>query len=52
MTAEPSALMECQASIRDGECVHPRCPNGGMQDIPKACPLPWLRLERAREDEA
>lgn len=42
---------ECQASLRDGECVHERCPNGGMRDIPQSCPLPWLRMDRALEDE-
>ncbi len=46
-----SGLDECQASIRDGECVHRRCPNGGSRDVPRSCPLPWHRLDRSREEE-
>ena len=49
-------LTECQASISDGECVHILCANrnpgpGGMRDLPKTCPLPWHRYDRALADE-
>ncbi len=49
-------LTECQASLNDGECVHILCANrnpgpGGMRDLPKICPLPWHRYDRALEDE-
>ena len=49
-------MVECQASIHDGECVHYRCPvdwksikTGADPSI--HCPLPWLRLRRAIDDE-
>ena len=43
-------------SIRDGECVHPRCPVDWKNiktgaDPSVQCPLPWLRLRAALEDE-
>ena len=31
-------LTQCQASISDGECYHPKCPNKGQR---KRCRLPW-----------
>ncbi len=46
-----SGLDECQASVSDGECIHQRCPNGGSHDIPRSCPLPWHRYNRALEEE-
>jgi hypothetical protein len=49
--ARNADLTECQASLRDGECIHTKCPNDGMRDIPQSCPLPWLRMRRYLEDE-
>jgi len=45
-------LKECEASLRDGECIHRLCPNKGIRDIPQSCPLPWTRMDQALEDEA
>jgi hypothetical protein len=49
-------LTECQASMFDGECVHPRCPADWKSikegaDPSIQCPLPWHR-SRDGEDDA
>jgi hypothetical protein len=48
---QEAELTECQASLRDGECIHPRCPmNGGCRDL-TGCPLPWSRMQEYIEEE-